>query len=165
MRNLNYVDATLHGIHVPHMASAIISSADIGTGTPANPAIHPPGWGGGAHPHHHHRGHLIARQFGGDGNDQRNLVTLTDGTNLSLHADIEGVMRDIVEANAGNEVLYEVIAYYDADEYANGAGYAYLNFPMPSSFQVYIRNIHDNAILYEHRFPNGVLANHNAVCC
>ncbi|RMI89671.1 hypothetical protein BIU87_30280 [Streptomyces sp. ZS0098] len=57
-----------------------------------------------------HRGHLLARQLGGDGEDRRNLVPLYARVNTPEMRDIE---TEIAERIQGNEtILYSVIPDY-----------------------------------------------------
>jgi hypothetical protein len=48
----------------------------LGTGTPVDPSILPPGWGGNGLLTNQARGHLLARSLGGSGYIKENLVTL-----------------------------------------------------------------------------------------
>ena len=59
----------------PTGAEALLKKAMINTGTSANRKIRPPGFISGPK-YDHSRGHLIAKQFGGSGDDPKNLVTL-----------------------------------------------------------------------------------------
>ncbi|MGE5278314.1 MAG: DNA/RNA non-specific endonuclease, partial [Acidobacteriota bacterium] len=102
------------GLGRPTGATAVITPADISTGTEANSTIRPPGFEGGNHPFHHERGHLIGNQLGGDGNDPRNLVTLTGGTNHPHMESLEAQVRAHVEA--GNFVEVRVTPIYEGDQ-------------------------------------------------
>jgi hypothetical protein len=62
-------------------AVASLTSTNMTGGSGPDGSILPPGWGGGSCPTHHNRGHLIGNKLGGPGNEKKNLVTLTAGTN------------------------------------------------------------------------------------
>ena len=127
-----------------------------------NNSVH--GHRGNQHPYHHERGHLIGRQLGGDGGDPRNLVGLSDGTNAPLMTDIENECRVIIEANPGVTLILRVTvdwsaAYYDAPQAAPHDG------NMVGSILVQILDL-DSAVIFERRYPNGVVNNHHvAGCC
>lgn len=70
----NVIFGSLDDLGRPTGVTSTITSDMIGTGSSANPAIRPPGFGGQAEGHAH--GHLLANILGGSGNDFRNLVTL-----------------------------------------------------------------------------------------
>ncbi|KAF1297709.1 DNA-entry nuclease [Enterococcus sp. JM4C] len=59
----------------PTGAEALLTKEMINTGTSANRDIRPPGFISGPK-YDHSRGHLIAKQFGGSGDEPKNLVTL-----------------------------------------------------------------------------------------
>lgn len=80
----------------PTTAEAVINKAlvDKKIGTSANRDIRPPGFKTGNEPYGHSRGHLIGKQFGGDGNDKRNLVTMIqEPVNSPLMTDYENYVR------------------------------------------------------------------------
>lgn len=80
----------------PTAAEAVINKelVDQKNGTSANRDIRPPGFKTGNEPYGHSRGHLIGKQFGGDGNDKRNLVTLfQEPVNSPLMTDYENYVR------------------------------------------------------------------------
>lgn len=159
MNNLQYTSINFGGgLVVPHTASAEISDADRGQGTAANQRIHPPGWVSGLAPYYQHRGHLIAKSLGGSGQDWNNLVTLTDGTNVSLMAEMERIGREILDAHANQTFLYISEALYVPADYP-ASGNPLAVFPMPSRIRVSIRAL-DGALLYQHVWWNGVLLNH-----
>lgn len=90
----------------------------LGTGSKANDSIRPAGFidgipikkGG----HGHARGHLIARQLGGDGNDPRNIVTLyQDRVNNSLMRPQENKIANKVRW--GEKVFMAVTPMYFDD--------------------------------------------------
>lgn len=153
-----YTSTTVNGVaNLPHTATVDITSP-VAVGTAASSAIHPPGFVSGNAPHYHHRGHLIARALGGPGNDNRNLVTLTDGTNVAVMGEIERVAREINRV-AGQTFRYYVEAKYDYPGSYPCVGNPYAPFPVPSSVLVRISHL-DGTALYEHEFQNGVLCNH-----
>ncbi len=60
----------------PTGVTATITEDMIGTGTPANPSIIPPGWSGNGNLFNEARAHLFGAQLGGSGDVVENLVTL-----------------------------------------------------------------------------------------
>lgn len=66
---------SLDHLNRPTGADALIKKKMINTGTSANREIRPPGFVSGPK-YDHSRGHLIAKQFGGSGDEKKNLVTL-----------------------------------------------------------------------------------------
>lgn len=102
---------------VPHIAAAILTSANMTGGSGPAAALHPPGFVTGLCPHHHQRGHLIAKQLGGNGNDIRNLVTLTNGSNHPFMYEYELLVYNFVVNNAGVDFVYRVTAQYDLNNY------------------------------------------------
>lgn len=80
----------------PTTAEAVINKAliDKKQGSSANRDIRPPGFKSGNEPYGHSRGHLIGKQFGGDGNSKRNLVTMfQEPVNSPLMTDYENYVR------------------------------------------------------------------------
>lgn len=96
-------------------AEAVINKEMINTGTKANPKVRPPGFKSGLEPYGHSRGHLIGRQFGGSGDDMKNLVTMyQEPVNSPLMTDYENMIRWAV--GKGDTVRYRVIPVYDKQE-------------------------------------------------
>jgi len=96
----------------PSQANALIKKPMINTGTKANPNVRPPGFISGLDPHGHARGHLIGRQFGGSGDDPRNLVTLYQNpVNTPLMTKYENMIRQAVDN--GETVRYRVTPVYN----------------------------------------------------
>ncbi|MEB3281962.1 MAG: DNA/RNA non-specific endonuclease [Lyngbya sp.] len=159
--------------YVGNTASATITHDDLGTGTPANVSsnlipshAHALGVAVGAgHPYHHQRGHLIGRQLGGDGNDVRNLVGLSDGTNAPLMADIEGHVRDILtSAGLGSSVWIQVTIDYSNVNYAGPPAAPHVPGMVGMlSYEVFDRQ--GGTRLYHTAYPNGVVNNHHAAGC
>ncbi|MCZ2078505.1 MAG: DNA/RNA non-specific endonuclease, partial [Bryobacterales bacterium] len=125
----------------PGTATAVITPSDIGTGTEANSRIRPPGFQGGAHPHHHERGHLIGNQLGGDGNDPRNLVTMTGGTNHPHMEALESRVRAHVEQ--GNFVEVRVTPIYHGDN------------PVPTHINYHATDMATGQVIVNERVRNG----------
>ncbi len=93
-------------------ADALIKQKMINTGTSANRNIRPPGFISGLEPYFHSRGHLIGRQFGGSGDDERNLVTLYQNpVNTPYMTEYENRIRRAVDA--GETVRYRVTPVYN----------------------------------------------------
>jgi len=105
--------------------------APLATGqSPA--AYNPPGWcqdadlvnnpnsHGQTKPHHHERGHLIGRQFGGIGGAS-NLVTMTAKTNGYDMLAQENAIVGIINANPGIQYTYTVTPVY-----STGFAYSHL---------------------------------------
>jgi hypothetical protein len=97
----------------PTGAAATITKDMLGTGSDALRSIKPPGFlGGGAN---QARGHLIAKQLGGAGNDARNLVTLYQNpVNSPIMRGFENQVRAAVEA--GERIRYTVTPIYRGTE-------------------------------------------------
>lgn len=86
----------------------------INTGTSANRAIRPPGFISGPK-YDHSRGHLIAKQFGGSGDNPQNLVTLYQyPVNDPYMNFYELEIRHAL--NKGETVRYRVIPQYTGQE-------------------------------------------------
>ena len=97
----------------PTGASATITRETLSQGSAASRGIRPPGFQGGAA--NHARGHLIARQLGGAGDDARNLVTLYQNpVNSPIMRGFENQVRAAVEA--GQTVRYTVTPIYRGTE-------------------------------------------------
>ncbi|MCK8504078.1 DNA/RNA non-specific endonuclease [Myxococcus fulvus] len=132
----------------PQGAFALITPADIGTGTPANQSIRPPGFVSGNHPDHHQRGHLIGNQLGGDGNHPMNLVTITGGTNHPHMEALEARVRAHVEA--GNYVDLRVTPIYAGDQL------------MPVAIHYHATDIATGHVIVDERIQNGLHKNYKA---
>lgn len=92
---------------------AVITKKMLGTGSPASPSIRPPGFVHGNM--NHARGHLLARQLGGSGNEPSNLVTLLHNpVNSPIMRDIETKVRIAIEA--GEVIQYSAIPVYAETE-------------------------------------------------
>ncbi|MGH3312405.1 MAG: DUF6531 domain-containing protein [Streptomyces sp.] len=81
-------------------------------GTKAQRRIKPPGFGG--EPAGHSRGHLIPKQLGGDGRDERNLVTQDAQVNNGPQSDFEDEVSAYV--HGGHEVLYVATPHYSGND-------------------------------------------------
>ncbi|WP_165006069.1 MULTISPECIES: DNA/RNA non-specific endonuclease [unclassified Enterococcus] len=98
----------------PTGADALLKKEMINTGTSANRAIRPPGFVSGPK-YDHSRGHLIAKQFGGSGDEPRNLVTLYQfPVNDPYMNYYELEIRHAL--NKGETVRYRVIPEYAGDQ-------------------------------------------------
>lgn len=98
----------------PTGAAALLEKSMINTGTSANRDIRPPGFISGPR-YDHSRGHLIAKQFGGSGDDERNLVTLFQfPVNDPYMNYYELKIRNAL--NHGETVRYRVTPHYVGDE-------------------------------------------------
>lgn len=98
----------------PTGADALLKKSMINTGTSANREIRPPGFISGPR-YDHSRGHLIAKQFGGSGDDERNLVTLFQfPVNDPYMNYYELKIRKAL--NHGETVRYRVTPHYVGDE-------------------------------------------------
>ena len=87
----------------PTGVNATITQDMIGTGTPANPEIIPPGWSGNGTIFNEARGHLLGAQLGGSGDVAENLVTLQQNpANSPIMRAFETSIRNAVE---GGEVV------------------------------------------------------------
>jgi hypothetical protein len=94
--------------------SATLTEEMIGTGTPANPAIRPPGWSGNGNQFNEARGHLLGRQLGGSGDVPENLVTLQQTpTNTPVMSGFESRVRSAIEA--GENVRYSSTPIYNGN--------------------------------------------------
>ena len=98
----------------PTGAEALLTKEMINTGTSANRDIRPPGFVSGPK-YDHSRGHLIAKQFGGSGDEPKNLVTLYQyPVNDPYMNFYELKIRQAL--NNGESVLYRVIPVYEGSE-------------------------------------------------
>jgi DNA/RNA non-specific endonuclease len=95
----------------PTGVKATITADMIGTGTPANPSIIPPGWSGNGTLFNEGRGHLLGRQLGGSGDLPQNLVTLQQTpANSPVMSGFEFMVRKAVET--GEVVNYSSTPIY-----------------------------------------------------
>ena len=91
---------------------AYITPDMINTGTKANQGIRPPGFVSGSPDVGHARGHLLGKQLGGSGDEERNLVTLWQNpVNTPVMRGYETTVRGW--ADAGNDVLYSSTPIYE----------------------------------------------------
>ncbi|NKD55998.1 MULTISPECIES: DNA/RNA non-specific endonuclease [unclassified Haematospirillum] len=133
----NTILGDLDNLGRPTGVSAIINRGSLGTGTPANPAISPPGFGGqGAN---HARGHLLARMLGGAGDDARNLVTLFQRN--ANHPNMSSFERQVQHAvRSGETVNFRAVPIYTGSNMmpvgvtltARGSGGFYLDISIPN---------------------------------
>lgn len=134
--NVNY--------QAPNFSEADLTYPRV-TGT--DPTSNPPGWcepysaknptnAGQKHPHHHERGHLIGRQFGGRG-ILHNIVTMTDATNGEHMLAKETLLADYIDANTASTIHYKVTANYSQFTYKNKHGEIYLKSPAPKSITMH----------------------------
>ncbi|MEU2263648.1 LamG-like jellyroll fold domain-containing protein [Streptomyces sp. NPDC019645] len=86
----------------------------VGTHTeyPTNWEHIPPGYGGNNKGHH--RGHLLARQLGGDGTDLRNLVPLYKKVNTPRMSRHENELARRVQED-GETIFYQVTPHYEGN--------------------------------------------------
>ncbi|MFN3583179.1 DNA/RNA non-specific endonuclease [Phenylobacterium sp.] len=83
--------------------TATVTKSMLGTGTRADPRLTPPGWQGNGLTYNEARGHLLARQLGGRGDEPRNLVTLTQNAANSPH--MSGFERQVARRVRDGEVV------------------------------------------------------------
>ncbi|MDQ0473503.1 DNA/RNA non-specific endonuclease [Labrys wisconsinensis] len=96
----------------PTGVRATITKDMLGTGTPADPAITPPGWSGNGALSNQARSHLLGRQLGGSGDESRNLVTLQQNpVNSPVMRGFENQVRAAVEG--GETVKYSSTPIYN----------------------------------------------------
>jgi hypothetical protein len=108
----NIVYGDLDALGRPTGVNATLTPDMIGTGTPANPKIIPPGWSGNGTVFNEARGHLLGAQLGGSGDIPENLVTLTQNpANSPVMRDIETSVRQAVDN--GQVVNYSSTPIYD----------------------------------------------------
>lgn len=98
----------------PTGAQALLTKEMINTGTSANREIRPPGFISGPK-YDHSRGHLIAKQFGGSGDEPKNLVTLYQTPVNDPYMNFyELKIRQAL--NNGERIRYRVTPIYDGSE-------------------------------------------------
>lgn len=98
----------------PTGADALLKKAMINTGTGANRKIRPPGFISGPK-YDHSRGHLIAKQLGGSGDEPKNLVTLYQyPVNDPYMNYYELKIRHAL--NKGETIRYRVVPQYSGQE-------------------------------------------------
>ncbi len=96
----------------PTGVNATITQDMIGTGTPANPEIFPPGWSGNGTVFNEARGHLLGAQLGGSGDVVENLVTLQQNpANSPIMRGFETSIRNAVEN--GEVINYSATPIYN----------------------------------------------------
>jgi len=147
------------------------SEADLthprATGT--SPSSNPPGWcepfsasnpsnQGQTHPHHHERGHLIGKQFGGTGG-LKNIVTMTDATNGYYMLDHEKSLANYIDSNKTSTVYYKVTAKYSTFTDKNKHGEAFLKNPAPRSITMYAKDKTKNTVILNTDVTNGYIYN------
>ncbi|SIR15896.1 DNA/RNA non-specific endonuclease [Rhizobium sp. RU33A] len=89
-----------------------INPSSLGSGTPANPGIRPPGFEGVGS--NHARGHLLARMLGEAGDDARNLVTLFQRN--ANHPNMSSFERQVYAAVQGGETVnFRAIPIYSGN--------------------------------------------------
>jgi RHS repeat-associated protein len=87
--------------------AALLTYSMLGTGTPANPALQPPGWLGGPL---HNRSHLLANRLGGSGDIYENIVTMYARPN---QIEMRAHEAEVAAAVASCEVVtYVVVPHY-----------------------------------------------------
>ena len=92
--------------------TATLTQRGLSGGTRADPNQTPPGWGGNGRTYNEARAHLLARQLGGQGDDPRNLITLTQkGANSPEMSTFEG--RAARRVRGGEVVEYSATPLYD----------------------------------------------------
>ena len=94
--------------------AATITQPMIGAGTKVDRRITPPGWLGDGGQYNQGRGHLLANQLGGRGDDPRNLATLTQNPTNSSH------MTTFENATKRRVRRGEVIEYSITPLYSDG---------------------------------------------
>ncbi|MGX7030790.1 DNA/RNA non-specific endonuclease [Vagococcus zengguangii] len=125
----------------PTGADALLTNDMIGTGSKANKDIKPPGFISGLSPYGHSRGHLIGNQFGGSGNEKKNLVTIYQNpVNSPYMTTYEGKIRDVL--NRGGIVRYRVTPLYDG------------NTLMPAAIEIQAKSIQGKALDFKVVIPN-----------
>ncbi|MGX6961590.1 DNA/RNA non-specific endonuclease [Vagococcus xieshaowenii] len=127
----------------PTGADALLTKSMIGTGSKANKEIKPPGFISGLSPYGHSRGHLIGNQFGGSGNEKKNLVTIYQNpVNSPYMTSYEGKVRDVL--NRGGVVRYRVVPLYDGDKL------------MPAAIEMQGKSLKGKALDFKVIIPNVV---------
>ncbi|SIS75042.1 DNA/RNA non-specific endonuclease [Insolitispirillum peregrinum] len=110
-------------------ATATLTPSNMTGGSGPSSSITPPGWGSGTCPEHHNRGHLIGNKLGGPGDEAKNLVTLTAGTNHPMMYEYEDLVYNYVRAQPhGTACTYTVECFYDDIYYTSTTG-----FPVPGA--------------------------------
>ena len=105
----------LDDLNRPTGVSATIEKDMIGNGTKADPDIRPPGFTGGMPTGDHARGHLLGKQLGGTGDDERNLVTLYQNpVNTPVMSKFERQVRKAVDG--GESVEYKSTPLYNGTQ-------------------------------------------------
>jgi len=111
-QGINY--GSLDALGRPTGVTATITRDMIGTGTPANPSVTPPGWSGNGTFFNEARGHLLGAQLGGSGDVAENLVTLQQlRANSPVMRGFETSIRAAVEN--GEVVEYSATPIYNGD--------------------------------------------------
>jgi hypothetical protein len=107
---INY--GALDSIGRPTGVYATITQDMLGTGTPANGNIIPPGWSGNGTLFNEARGHLFADMLGGSGNVAENLVTMQNlPANSPVMRGFEYQVRAAVQG--GQVVRYSSVPIYN----------------------------------------------------
>ncbi len=140
----------LDGQGRPTGAYGDLKPSDVRPTDTSPPSLDPPGWEGGAHPDHQQRSHLVADTLGGSGDDPRNIVALTDGSNHPGMSQEEAKIRNYLKANPDGSVTMEVRVEYDGEN------------PTPSTVNMYALDENGNVIVDE-RIENG--RRQNTKCC
>jgi len=134
-------------VTVPLWAKAILTSTNMTGGSGPSQSIYPPGFVSGGCPQHHQRGHLIGNKLGGSGADERNLVTLTEGTNHPVMYEYEAMVYETVRNHPTLQFVYQVTAQYESTRYlpaqaaVGGAAHGaannpYCPMPCPESLRI-----------------------------
>ena len=125
----------------PTGADALLTKDMIATGSKANKDIKPPGFISGLSPYGHSRGHLIGNQFGGSGNEKKNLVTIYQHPVNSPHmTSYESKVRDVL--NRGGVVRYRVTPLYDGNDL------------MPAAIEIQAKSIKGKSLDFKVVIPN-----------
>ena len=100
---------SLDSLGRPTGVSATLDNSMLHTGSSAKSSIRPPGFAGQSSGHA--RGHLLAKQLGGSGTDERNLVTLFQNpVNTPIMRGFENQIKKAIEA--GEIIKYRVTPDY-----------------------------------------------------
>lgn len=125
-------------------AQATLTRSNMTGGSAPDGAIEPLGWLRGDCPSHHNRGHLIGNAVGGAGNETKNLVTLTAGTNHPIMYEFENLVRRYISNQAhADSFAYHVWCRYRGytltPEFPvpGASGNPFCLFPAPS--KLYLR--------------------------
>lgn len=131
----------LDRLNRPTAANALIKPYMIGTGSSALQDIRPPGFISGLDPNNHSRGHLIGKQLGGSGEDEKNLVTLYQNpVNTPYMTKYENMVRQAVDN--GETVRYRVTPIYERD------------IGMPSAVLMEAKSINSDTIDFNVKIEN-----------